>query len=172
MSRRLEVVAHDRPAQRRHVHDLEAGREERAERTDVHLAPGDVLAGRRLHRIGLDGPRAVLSGQVDRARGQRAADALTAGAGAGHEAGDRPDARIVLVLLAALPRRLAQVAVVAAGRDRAPADRLAVEVRHQAVALHDLVTQQLATARHVVGVLRVPAHAVALTLAARGLTLR
>jgi hypothetical protein len=41
-------------------------------------------------------------------------------------------------------------------------------VRDEAVALGDLVAQQLAAARHVVGVLGVPARAVALAPAAAG----
>src|SRR6185312_10863175 len=76
---------------------------------------------------------------------------------------------IVLVLGAALPGGLAQVGVVAAGRDRAPAGRLVVEVGHEPVSLEHLVAQQLTTALDVVRMPRVPAQPVALALAASGL---
>ena len=74
------------------------------------------------------------AGVLDRRRRQGSADTLPPVAGADHEAGDRPDACVGLVLGPALPRgpiHAQEADVGRSGLDRAPADRLAVEVRHE-----------------------------------------
>ena len=59
--------------------------------------PGD-------HRIALEGTGAVLPCEVDSGPRERTADALTAEARAGDEAGHGPDAPVGLVLVSARPR--------------------------------------------------------------------
>ena len=86
-------------------------------------------------RVALDGAGAALAGEIHRGARERPADAALAKARAGEQAGDGPDAVVGLVLRAALPGDavVAHQALVGGARlDRAPADRLAVEVRDQA----------------------------------------
>src|SRR5262249_23732313 len=83
----------------------EAGLGEDLAAADVQLTPDDLLAGMGDHRVGLQGSGAIFPGEVDRGRGQRVADAALAVPLAGHEAGDRPDAGVRLVLVAAAPDR-------------------------------------------------------------------
>ena len=91
-------------------------------------------AGLGDHRVGLEGPGAALAGERDRRGGERPAHAAATVAGAGREADDGPDRGVLLVLAALLPgdaggrhRRVCGPRL-----DRAPADRLAVEVGDQA----------------------------------------
>src|SRR4051794_25561758 len=129
---RSEVDAHHDASYGGTAHLMEAGGGERPLRTDVELLQE---RGVRRHRIALDGARAALAGEIHRGAGEGAADAPPAEADARHEAGDRPHAVVVLVLVPALPRhaeRADQADVGAAGLHRAPAGRLAVDVGDEA----------------------------------------
>src|SRR5215831_5977572 len=100
---------------------------------DVQLTPDDLLAGMGDHRVGLQGPGAILPGEVDRGSGQRVADTALSVPLAGHEAGNRPDAGVRLVLVATVPDGPdpAQPRVCRARLDRHPASRLRTEVGHE-----------------------------------------
>ena len=111
----------------------ESGGGEDAAGADIELSKQNV---RRGHRIALDRTSAARPREVDGGARERTADpAAPEATCAGDEARHGPDAVVGLVLRSALPGD----AVVAhetcerrARLDRAPADRLAVEIRHQA----------------------------------------
>src|SRR5262249_27385489 len=127
----LEVDSHDDPARRRVADFLEPRRLEDATATDVELAPGDVLAGCREHRVALDRARAALSREVDRRTSQCVAHAAPTEADACDEARQRPPGVVRPVLRAAFPRDAhleQQSREIAARLDGAPAHRLAIEV--------------------------------------------
>src|SRR5215471_8129542 len=111
----------------------EAGLGEDLPASDIQLTPDDLLAGMGDHRVGLKGPGAILPCEVDRGRGQRVADAALAVSLAGHEAGNRPDAGVRLVLVATAPDGPdpGQSRVRRARLDRHPASRLRSEVGHE-----------------------------------------
>ena len=67
---------------------------------DVELLQDHV---RRGDRVGLEGARAAVAGEVDRGARERSADAPLPEARAGEQAGHRPDAVVGLVLVAARP---------------------------------------------------------------------
>src|SRR4029077_14266732 len=100
----------------------------------MELAPGDLLAGRRDHRVALDGAGAALACEVDGGACERAADAAAPEAHATDEARHRPHAVVGLVFGSAGPneRFALQPPVCVARPARAPATRLAVEVGDQA----------------------------------------
>src|SRR5215831_2520638 len=111
----------------------EAGLGEDLAAADVQLTPDDLLAGMGDHRVGLQGSGTIFPCVVDRGRGQRVADAAHAVPLAGHETGNRPDAGVRLVLVAAAPDGPdpGQSRVRRARLDRHPASRLRSEVGHQ-----------------------------------------
>ena len=87
------------------------------------------------HRVALECAGAALAGEVNGGTCERTADSAAAEARAGDEAGHGPDALVGLVLVSAFPgdAGLEQQPRVGSERlDRAPADRLAVEVGDEA----------------------------------------
>src|SRR5262245_56807048 len=100
---------------------------------NVDLAPGDLLACVGDHRVGLERPSAALAGEVDSCRGERIHQASAAIALADREAGHRPDAVVILVLVPAAPWNAggAEFGVRGPWLDRDPAHRLTVEIGHQ-----------------------------------------
>jgi len=101
----------------------------------VELAPGDLLAGLREHRVGLERASTAFAGEVDGGLRQPVADAATPEPRPGEHARHRPHALVGLVLGPALPwdAEDAQQALVRRARlERAPADGLAIEVGDQA----------------------------------------
>jgi ABC-type branched-subunit amino acid transport system substrate-binding protein len=130
----VEVDPHDRPAHARAGDLGQAGLGEDLAGADVQLPPGDLPAGLGQHRVALERPRAVRPGVADGGLGQGVGEAAPAVALADHEAGDRPDRVVLLVLVrAALPDggQSQQSRVLGAGLDRDPADgdrRLALVV--------------------------------------------
>src|SRR5258705_657498 len=100
---------------------------------DVELAPRDVLAGVGEHRVALERAGAALPGEVHAGTSERPADAATPEPRSRGEADDGPDPIVGPVLVAVLPRdrRAQESRVGRAGLDRAPADRLAVQVGDQ-----------------------------------------
>jgi hypothetical protein len=109
----------------------EPGVGENAAAADMELTPGDLLPGLRDHRVALERTGTPLTGEVDGSARERTADTSPPEARAGDETGRRPDAFVGLVFRSARPGDTAQAHVGGAGLDRAPADRLAVEVRQE-----------------------------------------
>src|SRR5687768_12607956 len=101
----------------------------------MELAPGDVLARSREHRVSLERPSPAFAREVNGRSSQRVADAAAPESRSGEDAGHRPCALVGLVLRSALPRDAedTQKALVRRARlDGAPADGLAVEIGDQA----------------------------------------
>src|SRR5215470_15782473 len=128
-----EIDAHYHAPGAGAAHLGEAGLGEDLAAADVQLTPDDLLAGMGDHRVGLQGPGAILPGEVDRGSGQRVADAALSVPLAGHEAGNRPDAGVRLVLVATAPDGPdpGQSRVCRARLHRHPASRLRTEVGHE-----------------------------------------
>ena len=100
-------------------------------RVPVDLAPGHLVPGSRDHRVSLQCPGAKRSGVLDRRRRQVVGEPLAPMAHPDHEACQRPNVFVAPVLGPALPRSLTQPYELAATIDRAPADRLALEIGDQ-----------------------------------------
>ena len=81
----------------------ETGVGEDAAAADMELSPGDLPAGLRDHRVALERAGASVPREVDGGTRKCTADAATAEAGAGDEAGHRPHALVGLVFRSALP---------------------------------------------------------------------
>src|SRR6185503_17355292 len=114
------------------VADLgEAGILEDLPGADVQLAPRDHLARLGDHRVRLQGARPSRARVPDGGLGERVGQAAAPVTLAHHQAGDRPDAVVVAVLVAPRPRhRRARRDQLRVGRprlDRGPAGRLVVD---------------------------------------------
>ena len=128
-SRRCDYCAvdpHHPPALGRCADLGEPGLLEDLHRADVDLAPGDLQPGLGDHGVALDGGRSPLPGVVGGGLREGVGDAPAAVALADAEAGHRPHALVVLVLVAPRPRhpQRAQLRVGDAGFDGDPTDRL------------------------------------------------
>jgi len=71
---RCEIDAHHDSALGGPGDVAEARLLEDAQRPDADLVPGDLLAGREVHRVPLERGRPTAAGEVDGRRGQRAGD--------------------------------------------------------------------------------------------------
>src|SRR5207302_1870353 len=100
----LEVEPHHDASERGPGDLPEPGRGEDAPAAHVQLAPGDLLPRLGDHRVPLERAGAALSREADRGGGKTAHDSAAPELRASDEAGDRPDAVVVLVLAAFLPR--------------------------------------------------------------------
>src|SRR4029453_5972938 len=129
----LEVDPHDHPPDGGVADLSKPGVLEDLAGPNVHLTPGDLLAWLGDHLIGLERAGAALPGEVDRGFGEGIGETSAAVALPDCEAGHRPDAVVVLVLIPAAPRDPggAQLRVGRARFDCDPARWLAVDINHE-----------------------------------------